>query len=90
MHTHSGARTHREFAEAQMLNSVWREADAMDVGFAAYVSYLAESLTIVHDFDLSIGHVPTQRFTDDWLDTLRPRSSSGSYLVERLAHGTPF
>ncbi len=68
------ALTHREFAKAQMLNSVWLDADAMDVGFAAHVSFLAESLTIVHDFDLSIGHVPTQRFTDDWLD----------YIVGRL------
>lgn len=80
MHTHSAARTHHEFAETQMLNSVWREADAMDVGFAAHASYLAESLTIVHDFNLSIGHVPTQRFTDDWLD----------YIVDRLAHGNPY
>ena len=68
MHTHSAALTHREFAVAQMLNSVWLDADAMDVGFAALASCLAESLAIVHDFDLSIGHVPTQRFTDDWLD----------------------
>ena len=80
MYTHSAALTHREFAEAQMLNSLWLEADAMDVGFAAHVSYLAESLTLVHDFDLSIGHVPTQRFTDHWL----------GYIVDRLAHGSPF
>ena len=69
------ALTHRQLAVAQMLNSVWLEADAMDVGFAALASCLAESLTIVHDFDLSIGCVPTQRFTDDWLD----------YVVDRLA-----
>ena len=80
MHTHSPTRTHREFAKAQMLNSVWLEADAYDVGFAAHVSYLAESLTMIHDFDLSIGHVPTQRFTDDWLD----------YIEDRLAHGNPY
>ena len=69
------ALTRREFAKAQMLNSVWLEAEAYDVGFAAHVSYLAESLTMIHDFDLSIGCVPTQRFTDDWLD----------YIVDRLA-----
>lgn len=80
MHTHSPPLTHRELAQAKMLNSVWLEADAMDVGFAAHVSYLAESLTLVHDYDLSIDHVPTQRFTDDWLD----------YLVDWLAHPTPF
>jgi hypothetical protein len=80
MHTHSAALTHRERAEAKMLNIVWLEAEAMDVGFAAHVSYLAESLTLVFDFDLSIGHVPTQRFTDDWLD----------YIVDWLAHPTPF
>ena len=67
MHTRSAALTHRELAEAKMLNSVWLEADAMDVGFAAHVSYLAESLTLIFELDLSIGHVPTQRFTDDWL-----------------------
>lgn len=80
MYTHSAALTHRELAEARMLNSVWLEAEAMDVGFAAHVSYLAESLTLVHDFDLSIYHVPTQRFVDDWLD----------YIVDRLAHPSPF
>ena len=67
-------------AHDRLLESLWLDADAMDVGFAAYVSCLAESLTIVHDFDLSIGHVPTQRFTDDWLD----------YIVDRLAHPSPF
>ena len=77
MHTHPATLTHRQLAEAKMLNSVWLEADAYDVGFAAHASYLAESLTIIHDFDLSIGHVPTQRYTDDWLD----------YIVDRLAHG---
>lgn len=80
MYTHSAALTHRELAEARMLNSVWLEAEAMDVGFAAHVSYLAESLTLIHDFDLSIRHVPTQRFTDDWLD----------YIVDWLAHPSPF
>ena len=79
MNTHSAALTHRGFAEAYMLNSVWLEADAMDVGFAAHVSYLAESLTIVHDINLRIGHAPTQRYADDWLD----------YIVDRLAHGNP-
>ncbi|HRI06434.1 MAG TPA: hypothetical protein PKW35_01390 [Nannocystaceae bacterium] len=63
-----------------MLNTVWLEADALDVGFAAHVSYLAESLTLVYDFGLFTDHVPTQRFTDDWLD----------YLVDRLAHGNPY
>ncbi len=80
MHTHSAALTHREFAEAKMLNSVWLEAEAMDVGFTAHVTYLAESLTLVFDFDVTIGHVPTQRYADDWLD----------YIVDWIAHPTPF
>ena len=57
-----------QLAQERVLKTLWLEADAMDVGFAAHVSYLAESLTLVHHFDLSVGHVPTQRFTDDWLD----------------------
>lgn len=59
------ANTH--WATGRILAQETETADALDVALSAYAPYLAESMVLVTEFDLSLNPVGTDDYVADWM-----------------------